>query len=317
VSERAAVDDLDDRRLSPRPSPWRQAVRNVLVLADGGKLAVARVLPDVLAYLSTRVEGVEVDEDVRAYCERVAERHVQELPVVRPDLIVVLGGDGSVLTAVRAFAQEPVPVLGVNFGRVGFLAPVEARNWRGGIEDALEGRATCEPRMRLDVRPPDGEHAIALNDVVLTRDASDGMVSLTLVADGARVADYRADGLIFATPSGSTAYSLAAGGPILAPSMQGVVVTPISAHALSHRPLVLRPDAELEVRVVKADAPVTLVIDGRSAGAVPVAAAVRLTRHPDTYPLLAPAGMDPWRRLRDRLGWAASLAEESEEPESA
>jgi NAD+ kinase len=140
-------------------------------------------------------------------------------------------------------------------------------------------------------------------------------VALRLEADGVRVSDYHADGLIFATPSGSTAYSLGAGGPILAPSMQAVVVTPISAHALAHRPLVMRPDATLSLGVLTARGPVAVSVDGQPAQDLGVGESASIERHPLTYPLLVPGGLDPWRRLRDRLGWKASLSEESDSPD--
>jgi NAD+ kinase len=250
---------------------------------------------------------VELVEDARGHCAAL-EAGTASLP--KPDLCVVLGGDGTVLSTARAFAQQPVPILGINFGRVGYLAPVQAHQWQAGIDDVLDGRATLEPRMRLSLRMPDGAQALALNDVVFSRQTAGSMVGLQLEADGVRVSEYHADGLIFATPSGSTAYSLGAGGPILAPSMQAMVVTPISAHALAHRPLVLRPDAILSLRVLTAREPVAVSVDGQAVQALEAGRVARIERHPETYPLLAPAGLDPWRRLRDRLGWRASLAEE-------
>ncbi len=293
-----------------RPGPFTATVRTALILADTDKAAVGEILPELRRLLEAHLESVAIIEDARTFCDGAACANV-EVPGGTPDLVVVLGGDGTVLAAARAFADHPVPILGINFGRVGFLAPVEAQDWRAGTMDALEGRAILEPRMRLDVRLSTGERAVALNDVVLSRSSEDGMVDLRLEADGARVSDYRADGLIFATPSGSTAYSLASGGPVLSPSMQGTVVTPIAAHALSHRPLVLRPDAQISVHVLGTRVPTSVNLDGRPFGTLPEGGTMRLERHPQTYPLLSPSGMDPWRRLRDRLGWRGSLDEGS------
>lgn len=261
-----------------------------------------------MVYLTGRGVQVKLVEDARAYCTELEMAGTN--PSAQPDLCVVLGGDGTVLATARAFAEGPVPILGINFGRVGYLAAVQAHQWESGIEDVLLGRATVEPRMRLSLTMPDGKRFLALNDVVFSRQSAGSMVGLQLEADGVRVSDYHADGLIFASPSGSTAYSLGAGGPILAPSMQAVVVTPISAHALGHRPLVMRPDALLRVSVLTGQEAAAVSVDGQNAQNLRLGQTALIERHPVAYPLLAPRGMDPWRRLRDRLGWKASLAEE-------
>ena len=299
--------DSVDLRSAPRPEPFRASIKSVLVLSDVTREASLRQAQEIEALLLARGLEVELVEDARGHCSAL-ESGAASLP--RPDLCVVLGGDGTVLSTARAFAQQPVPILGINFGRVGYLAPVQAHQWQVGIDDVLDGRATVEPRMRLRLSMPDGAQALALNDVVFSRPTAGSMVGLQLEADGVRVSEYHADGLIFATPSGSTAYSLGAGGPILAPSMQAMVVTPISAHALAHRPLVLRPDAVLSLRVLAAREPMAVSVDGQAVQVLKAGQAARIERHPETYPLLAPAGLDPWRRLRDRLGWRASLAEE-------
>lgn len=282
-------------------------VSRVLVLADEAKAQVGAALPEVVAFLEGHGVAVEAAHDVR----RIALEDGLHLRAT-PDLVVVLGGDGSVLTAVQLFQDAPVPTIGINFGRVGFLASVDARRWREGLLEVLQGKALVEPRMRLAARlmraaggPP--ESWVALNDVVLSRGSGPSMVSVRLFDGDARVADYRADGLIFATPSGSTAYSLAAGGPILAPSMAAVVVTPISAHALSHRPLVLGGEHELVAELTRAAEAATVVVDGREAVEVHVGDRLVVTSGASPYPLLTLPALDPWRRLRDRLGWRGSF----------
>jgi len=289
-----------------------ESVRRALVLADGTKASVGELLPEVCAWLEERALDVEVHRDVRAFSDaHPAERGGFAGP--RPDLVVVLGGDGSVLAAVRVFAEEPVPVLGINLGRVGFLAPVSAADWRPALEEVLAGGGKLEPRMMLEAevhtqaRTAGPTRAVALNDLVVSRGSAHGLVTVRLYAEQELVGDYRADGLIFATPSGSTAYSLAAGGPILAPHMQGIVATPIAAHALSGRPLVLHPDSLLEARVVEASDLVTLSVDGHAFHPLEEGDRFTVSRHRNTYPLLAPRDSDPWRRLRERLGWRGSL----------
>ncbi len=286
---------------------WNQPVESVLLLGDGQKARVETALPEVHDWLIQRGIQVQVEADVRQF----AQQHLEgcPLPDPVPDLIVVLGGDGSVLTAVRSFGEVPVPVLGVHFGRVGFLAPVLGDQWEQGLQDALEGRCLVEERMRIEVELEDGSLFLALNDAVLARPVESSMVGLSLFVDGEHATDYHADGLILASASGSTAYSLAAGGPILAPDLQGLVVTPISAHALAHRPLVLAPSSQVTVKAVRSKKGVALVLDGQRVAQLQESTSVTIRRHKVNYPLLVPSGMDPWQRLSDRLGWSGTLAE--------
>lgn len=284
----------------------------VLVLADGTKPAVGELVPQVQSWLEERGLLVHVQRDVRTFSENQPHER-GDLFGGAPDLVVVLGGDGSVLAAVRLFAEDPVPVIGINLGRVGFLAPVMAVSWRSALEDVLAGRAKLEPRMMLEAVVHTSAvvggspRAVALNDLVVSRGSTDGLVTVQLYVEDELVGDYRSDGLIFATPSGSTAYSLAAGGPILAPHMQGIVATPVAAHALSGRPIVLHPDSLLEARVVEASGPATLSVDGRAFRPLEEGDRFTVRRHRNAYPLLAPQDSDPWRRLRERLGWGGSL----------
>jgi NAD+ kinase len=171
----------------------------------------------------------------------------------RADLVVVLGGDGTLLAVARAIGDRDVPILGVNLGTLGFLAEIARDELFAALEAVLAGRFRIEERMRLDVSVERGGGSLgrylALNDAVVSNTALSRMVHLEMRADGAAVTTYHADGLIVATPTGSTAYSLSAGGPLLYPTMGALVLTPISAHTLTHRPLVLPGSCEVQVRV--------------------------------------------------------------------
>lgn len=281
----------------------------MLLLADGEKPRVREELSEVTAFLRAKGAVVEVHPNVRELAEGA-----RFVPERQPDLVVVLGGDGSVLTAARLFHDAPVPTIGVNFGRVGFLASLAGTAWREGLGQVLDGRALVEYRMRIVARVEradgsQGDPTVAMNDVVISRGPSPSMAAFDLVAAGRYVCSYRADGLIFATPSGSTAYSLAAGGPIMDPGLRAVVVTPISAHVLSHRPLVLDPDAALEARVIDTSGPATLDVDGHKIAELNAGDSVLLGPVREPYPLLTIEAFDPWRRLRDRLGWAGRFDE--------
>lgn len=290
-------------------APRVGAVRRVLVSADFGKPPVVELMDRLRPWLAERVEVVELAEDVRD------PWGVGESPEGLPDLVVVLGGDGAMLSAARAFSEHPVPTVGINFGRVGFLASVPAGRWEPALEEILGGRGVHEPRMRLAARLEQGgspaRSGVALNDVMVARQRPHGLLVASLRIDGQWVADYRADGLIAATASGSTAHSLSAGGPILAPHMAGIVLTPICPQGLSHRPIVLHPDSSLEIELVDSPAGATLIVDGQ--GSLPMEPGDRVTleRHPVDYPMLAWRELDPYRRLRNRLGWTGRRASES------
>lgn len=289
---------------APKPG----SVKRVLVAADMAKDGVRECIRELIPWLEERVAEVELVRDVSAFVVQRASMSKAQAAQGAPDLVVVLGGDGAILGAVRAFAENPRPTIGINFGRVGFLASTPASDWREALSGVLSGEGVVEPRMRLeaDVVTEAGAptRAVALNEVLVTRGSAAGMLALSMNVDGDWVADYRADGLIVATPSGSTAHSLSAGGPILFPSMLGMIVTPVCPQGLSYRPIVLHPDSQVELRRLEpGDGDLQLAVDGQAFHPVRSGDVVRIRRHATLLPLIAWAKLDPYRRLRDRLGW--------------
>ena len=297
-------------RSGAKGTTFSSPIHSVLVLADRGKADVDELVQQLEPFLRKHVDSVVVEGDLRGWCKEAALKGSSQIDP-SPDLAVVLGGDGSILAAVHALAREPVPTLGVNFGRVGFLASVPTSDWKVALEEVLAGEAVIEPRTRLAITlcSANGEEVqdVALNDIVLSRGSFQGMLSVSMEVDGYWVSDYRADGVIVATASGSTAHSLAAGGPILSPTMGGFVVTPICAHALSHRPVVLEPESEISLTMSQSLGVVTLAVDGHGFYAVQVGDQLSVRAHETPYPLLTRRGSNPYRRLRDRLGWRGSF----------
>jgi NAD+ kinase len=183
------------------------------------------------------------------------------------DALVVLGGDGTLLLGASLVADHGVPIFGVNLGSLGFITPYARGEAAAALAEAAKGRLAIEERVRLTVTiggpgGGPGQTRSAVNDAVLTQPAMARLLDLEARLDGGIIAAYKADGLIVATPTGSTAYNLAAGGPILTPDVQAMVLTPICPHTLTHRPLVVRSDAELRVTNVSGSA-VTLTVDGQ------------------------------------------------------
>jgi NAD+ kinase len=182
------------------------------------------------------------------------------------DALVVLGGDGTFLLGASLVADDGVPLFGVNLGSLGFITNYARGEAAAALEQACDGRLPVEERLRLAVTvgSPAGVVAsrCAVNDAVLTQRALARLLDLEASLDGAAIATYKADGLIVSTPTGSTAYTLAAGGPILTPDVQAIVLTPICPHMLTHRPLVLQPEARLRIKN-GSGGPVSLTIDGQ------------------------------------------------------
>jgi NAD+ kinase len=221
--------------------------------------------------------------------------------------LAVLGGDGTFLYGAALVADHGVPIFGVNLGSLGFITPYARSEAAAAIEDALRGRLPIEERIRLAVtiRAPDAAAAIAarsaVNDAVLTQRSIARLLDLEARLDGAVVARYKADGLIVSTPTGSTAYTLAAGGPILTPDVQAMVLTPICPHTLTHRALVFRPESRLEIQNVS-DAPVTLTIDGQWGHELASEASIEVRRADRPLRLYrSPSGF--FGILREKLSW--------------
>jgi NAD+ kinase len=225
--------------------------------------AAARTLEKWLVDRGVRVEA---DEEAARWLDGPGLKR-SEL-AERVDLLVVLGGDGTLLAVARDTGGSPVPILGVNLGQLGFLAEVAPEEQFAMLERVLGGDFETVERMRLEVfAQRDGRELaryLALNDAVITRSDLSRMIDLEMLTDGAPVTTYHGDGLIVSTPTGSTAYTLSAGGPILMPGSRVFVLTPICPHTLTQRPIVLPESSRLEIRVFPREGHAQLTVDGQT-----------------------------------------------------
>jgi NAD+ kinase len=253
-----------------------------------------------------------VSELVRSDLEVFIEPHMQPIVPAAPgvevgigrhcDMIVSMGGDGTILFTARQYVDFELPILGINLGRLGFLAETYKKDI---VQRIKEGRFLVQDRMRIVARVLEGEdtvHALsALNDVVVHGAGFTRMVTVRTAVDSRLLRDYRADGVIIATPTGSTAYSLSAGGPLLAPNMEAILVTPLCPHTMGIRPMVLDPGERIEVRVLGARAKINVTIDGQEGSIVRENQHILVEKSEKVTRLLVPEEYDFFALLREKL----------------
>lgn len=223
----------------------------------------------------------------------------------RAELAVVLGGDGTMLGAARLLAPAGVPILGINLGDLGFITEVASQNVFTVIESVLSGQCSVEERTMLSATILNGEDSserFALNDVLVTRGSTPRIIALEACVDGKFVNIFRADGIVVATPTGSTAYSLSADGPILFPTVNSLVMTPVCPHTLTNRPIVLPDNVEIRITLKSAEE-ATVMHDGLVAGNIVAGQTVVIRTSPHKAKLIMPLNRDHFAVLRGKLGW--------------
>lgn len=250
----------------PEPSQ-SSAQKTVVIISKPDRPELAEVLPALEKWLQARHYSVAIDEESAVYYAAAQVVSRNDLGKLAPGLALVLGGDGTLLSAARAVASSGTLILGVNLGTLGFLTEVSLTGLYPALEAIEQGRYVVDIRSMLTctlVRSGVtlATHA-ALNDLVVSKSAISRLNHFELFVDAEFVSSYKADGLIIATPTGSTAYSLGAGGPILKPDVQAFVITPVSPHGLTHRPVVVRDTVVIEIRVNTGQEQAYLSLDGQ------------------------------------------------------
>jgi NAD+ kinase len=228
----------------------------------------------------------------------------------RPDLLFVLGGDGTLIGAVHSLRERQLPIVGVNLGKLGFLAEFTIDQIEAEGEFLFDGELPVTHRVMLQVRleHTDGPpfETMAVNDCVVTAGPPFRMIELRVEADGDQVAEIRGDGLIVATASGSTAHNLSAGGPILEPSAEAFLLTPICPHALTFRPLAMTSRRRVVVRVTRANEGTTVAFDGHVCRPFQTTDRLVITRYPADFLLVRNPHRSVWHALRRKLMWGQS-----------
>ncbi len=243
-------------------------MKSAAIVSKPEKPELEQLVPQALRWFRERgYEQVWMDRETAAYMPGNTALERAELAEKKPDFVLVLGGDGTLLSAARAVAPADIPILGVKLGSLGFLTEVPLSELWDTLDAVDQKRCAFERRGMLNCQLVREGKAVAsydaLNDAVVNKSAIARLVSFDLSLDDIFVSNYKADGVIISTPTGSTAYALAAGGPILMPSVDGFVVAPVCPHSLTHRPLVVKDTVEIMVAVKSAGEEAFLTIDGQ------------------------------------------------------
>lgn len=223
------------------------------------------------------------------------------------NFIISMGGDGTILRLAHRFSDHEIPILGINLGHLGFMADIPLDDIYPSLQDLIDGHYTIEKRVMIEGESLEGEKALAVNDFVVHRARNPSLVEIAIHVGGTYLNTFEADGVILATPSGSTAYSLAAGGPILMPELDAFALTPISPHTISNRPLVLAADIELQIQYLSDYAPVEVIADGMQTLKLSTGGGFRLRKSSKRFHLVSLKRRDYFSTLRTKLGWSGKL----------
>jgi NAD+ kinase len=282
-------------------------MNTVAIVSKPHKEELARILPELVAWLKKLDYEPLLDREGGAFCKDAPAVDRSEMPTHSPSLVIVLGGDGTLLSVARIFATTGIPILGVNLGYLGFLTEIRLSDLYATLEGwcakchSLDARAMLHAGLWRDGR----ECATfeALNEVVVSKGDIARMGDFGVQLDGRAVARFRADGVIVSTPTGSTAYNLAANGPILTPNVDALVVTPICPHLLTLRPIVVRGESTLTVRLEGIPSHCLLTVDGQQAIDLRLGDEVRCRRSSNTVNLVRLSESGFFEALRNKLSW--------------
>lgn len=285
--------------------------RRVGIVTKGDDTQVRHAVDAVLGVLRRHVEDCQIESFDAAFSHARGARVVESAQVAEDrDLVIAVGGDGTLLRAAQLAFPRNVPLLGINLGRLGFLADLSLQQVESGLAAILAGAYATEERfvLRCEIRRDGATFATAqaLNDVVIQRWNTTRLITLHTYVDGCFVHSQRADGLIVSTPTGSTAYALSGGGPILSPGLPAVVLVPVCPHTLTNRPIVLANTSVVEIEIAN-DHPdedqSRVTCDGNALPSVTAGDRIRVSRHDQVVRLIHPANHDHFAILRAKLQW--------------
>ena len=287
--------------------PPALSYKNIGIFSRPRPSTLAGIIPDLLAWLKQRGATVVYDAETANVLNPGDLGQTRQEVVQQAELLLVLGGDGTILAASREAAPRGIPILPINLGGLGFLTSFTIEELYPALEDVLAGNAAVNERVLLTVhRVHNGERLApqrVLNEAVMHKGTLARMIDLELHIDGSFVCRYRSDGLIVATPTGSTAYSLSAGGPIVHPAVESILITPICPHTLSDRPVVIPDSSCIELRFSEHSDSVILTLDGQIGVPLQTGDRVSITRAKERLKLIHPPNKTYFEILRNKLKW--------------
>ena len=283
--------------------------KTIGLIAHTGKRGVADLVKNVAKEFARHRIAVLLEKDTAAISGKQSDLAIAQL-VAHADLLVVLGGDGTILQVASQLGETMKPIFGINVGSLGFLTCANSSGYREAVECIARDRINFSERTLLEVTvKTEGKRTgkmTALNDAVLSRGEISRLVLLKTRVDGEALTEFNADGLIVATPTGSTAYSLSAGGPILEPESGVLVITPICPHVLTNRSIIVAETSVIEIEVSDPDYPVFLTLDGRKPLRVEHGSTVVVRKAKQTLPLAVLAEVSFFSVVRQKLKWSGS-----------
>ena len=265
-------------------------------------------LPKILETLFSLAASLKIELSFEDEILEVAGKGNKLVSPDDVDLVITLGGDGTLLRAARWIDGRDVPILGVNLGRLGFLTSCGSGEIERALKDFVAGNYSAEPRMALSATAMDGAGAVkhewrALNDVALHKGGFARVVRLKISIDGGTIGTYAADGIVISTPTGSTGYSLSAGGPVVVPTVESIIITPISAHTLAIRPLVIPPGSVVTVEAADSPTELLVTVDGQVGTRLVQNEKMSVRRADKPVRIVRFKGTTFFDRLMMKLGW--------------
>jgi NAD+ kinase len=296
---------MKTRRSSTRTKPHprnstRHAPRRLFILGNPDKPEVVEAFEDLRSFADARCNlvGAALSLDGRRALEAGAGR------------IIVLGGDGTLLSVCRSLGEHQVPLIGVNFGKLGFLAEFTVDELKDQLTRLVSDESLTSERMilRVVVRRVGAERfeCLCVNDCVLQAGPPFRMISLSILVNGLPLTELSGDGLIVCTPSGSTGHNLSAGGPIVQAGVKGIVLTPLAPHSLTHRPLVVERQSEVEIRLQRMNEGTTLIVDGQVSHILSPNDAISIKRYDANFQIVHNPAHPKWYNLVTKLSWGQS-----------
>lgn len=293
----------------------REIFRNIGLVARSESEQALYSLRQLVHFLQRRDCNVILDQEVADALPELGLQAGSRAQLGEScDLVIVVGGDGCLLGAARTFARHDVPVLGINRGRLGFLTDIRPSEIEARVGQVLDGDYHLEKRFLLDMEVRRGRTSVgdgcALNDVVLLSGESVHMIEFELYIDGDFVYGQRSDGLIISTPTGSTAYALSGGGPIMHPRLDAMVMVPLNPHTLTSRPLVVDGNSEVKIHINSHKVKPLVSCDGQEGVRVQLDDLIYVRKKPHRLRLLHPPGHDFYEACRSKLGWSTRLGDD-------